>query len=297
MSDDVEYSVVDSEEEGESEWDDDHDAQQLYTQKSILWLCQEGLLPEARRRFEVLLMADNNNHAQLLKRQIFQVGNDGNYPLHEILMGGTSDTNAHALVVSILDFATEHHPQQCAAMLSRRPKSHLRTPLHWATWAGGNVDIELVQKLVRAYPEALILRDKPDKGRRTPLEIFDRYHLQINHLQTAAVSAYLKKAMQSWTRHRLRLTVHLAAHHYFGNNDNDNDNDTDNNLTPFDKSSGRNGIKPRPWFCLSVLGFLLQREMKPLVLHILGFVGKDAKVLDHHRSKKRATKKTKRKRK
>mmetsp|Transcript_5609 Transcript_5609/g.8517 ORF Transcript_5609/g.8517 Transcript_5609/m.8517 type:complete len:85 (+) Transcript_5609:152-406(+) len=48
-------------------------------------------------------------------------------------------------------------------------------------------------------------------------------------------------------------------------------------------SSQQQRMRPRSWFILSVLGYFMQREMKPLVLHILSFVGGDAKVCRRRR--------------
>jgi hypothetical protein len=286
MSEEEEQHIVESD-EAETWNDDEQDEDDSYesssstrvSSRSILWLCQEGLMSQARRRFDHLQEQENPTE---LHRQIFQVGHDGNYALHEILMGGTTDFDSHELVVSILTVAAEQ-PDNCRIMLKKQPKSHSRTALHWAAWEG-NIDVHIMRMLVSHYPEALVLRDKRDKGHRTPIEILQRYYANDRAGEVTDVLTYVEKSTKSWIQHRLRHTIYLAAHRYFV---------TDPNRKSFDKTHARNGIKPRPWFCLSVLGFLLQREMKPLVKHILEYVGKNAKV----KAVKQAASKKKRKRK
>ena len=63
--------------------------------------------------------------------------------------------------------------------------------------------------------------------------------------------------------------------------------------TPFNEQDRQlHRIRPKPWFVMSVLGDLLQREMKPLLKHILSFVGHNAKVEYDDNSKKRCSKTT-----
>ena len=149
--------------------------------RSILWLCQEGQLQLARKRFEWLVQqqrkeeeeeqqqqqqqqpqhasstaATTSSFQQQLFKEVFQVGQDKNYALHEILMGGTSDTNAYQLACHIMDYAfggqeetREDHvtlghtdpllhrtarDRAATKMLAARPPSHQRTALHWAAW-------------------------------------------------------------------------------------------------------------------------------------------------------------------
>jgi hypothetical protein len=297
--------------------------------RSILWLCQEGQLQLAIQRFDWLLQEQRKEHSATkgsfqaqLHKEVFQVGHDKNYPLHEILMGGTSDTNAYQLTRSIMDYAfgcseseesdrNQHNQrtlpaatrQAATKMLAARPPSHQRTALHWAAW--GNAKLEIVQALVRGYPEALLLRDKRNQNQRTPAEILKHYYYNphrnndnTSHPDTTKRD-YLEGCTTSWRQHRLRLAVHLSVHRYFPS-----PSSLDAvpctlppppPLTPFDPHDRKQThIKPKPWFVLSVLGSLVQREMKPLAVHILGYVGGQARVaqkaskVPRKRQKKRA---------
>jgi hypothetical protein len=208
-----------------------------------------------------------------LRNEVFQVDRDKNYALHEILMGGTSDRNAYAATLAILDISNKY-PLEQQKMLAATPPSHLRTPLHWAAW--GNAEMEILQALVKGNPEALIVRDKKSQGQRTPLEILKRYfgtNTALTQLDYRKVP-FLEIATASWISHRVGLALHLAANRYFGRIQRH-----ESRLVPFDKGHQKAaGIKPKPWFVLSVIGYLLQREMKPLALNILSYVGGNAKV-------------------
>lgn len=292
--------------------------------KTLLWLCQEGQLLVARQRFEARLgksrscrvtkeeeeeneeeEKENSNSSdkknarlyyQQLEKEVFQMAGRGdkNYPLHEILMGGTSDRNAYQLTLHILDFAKNcNHQQQCHHMLSTQPPSHQRTALHWAAW--GNAKLPILQSLVQGYPEALVLRDKPSHGNRTPLEILKHYYYNDTDESSGGRNTddktrlhYLEQCTQSWIQHRLRLTIHQCVLRYFApplstarvtSKPQDDQRQGISPLTPFDKNHRKMvNIKPKAWFVLSVLGSLVQREMKPLALHILGFTGGAAKM-------------------
>lgn len=276
MSSDEEY--LEDESTGiDSEWshedDENNDAQRMLGNRSILWLCQEGQIQLARQRFQRLLEdgRTDSGSIELLRKEVFQMGRDKNYALHEVLMGGTSDENAYALCLAILDFS-QNFPLERTKMLSCTPPSHRRTPLHWAAW--GNASMEILRALVKGNPEALLMRDKPTQGGRTPIEIMRRYfagHDGTN--RNDARIQYLEVAMASWISHRVRLSVLLCTNRFFGRHSNRTVR------TPFDKTDRRNAnMKPRPWFALSVIGFLLQREMKPIAMKIISYVGGNAKI-------------------
>eukprot|EP00957_Ditylum_brightwellii_P019422 1465564-Ditylum_brightwellii.AAC.1 len=176
-------------EHNSSECDDENweeEEEEEFKGKPLLWLVQEGLMPEACQRFENLHSSSSpsssNKDGISLNKQIFQVSReDGNYPLHEILMGGTQDSNARKLALMILDYGhaktikpTTFCAKDFIKMLSCQPKSHKRTCLHWAAWS--NSELIILQRLVWGYPEALLIPDAKDKGGRTPLEIYKRYH-------------------------------------------------------------------------------------------------------------------------
>jgi len=267
---------------------DDEDVSFRKTGRSMLWLCQEGQIQLARKRFE-WLQQQQDQEEQLFK-EIFHVGHDKNYALHEVLMGGTNDSNAYQLVRYILDYALQspeittndaantntstNRYMAARKMLAARPPSHQRTALHWAAW--GNARLELLQALVKGYPEALVLRDRRNQNERTPAEILKHYffsHDRRSQGSSVVVDTtrldYLQRCTASWIQHRLRLTVHLSIKHWFGTEA----------LTPFDnKDRQRSQIKPKAWFLLSLLGSLMQREMTTLVIHILGYLGHKARL-------------------
>ena len=286
-SDDEDWNEEESNEEesqssgGSSEWDEDAEEVSLRG-RTLLWLCQEGQIQYARRRFDSLLEAKKTDQ---LKREVFQAARDKNYPLHELLMGGTSDRNAYQLALQILDFC-KGHPNEFRTMLITQPPSHKRTPLAWATW--GNAKMEVLQPLALGNPEALVLKDTAG---RTPAEIL-RYYFCSNrnnnnnnsNNQPPAINSnpqltLLERLTKSWTQHRLRLAVHQCAVRYF----------VTDSLTPFDKAHRKDTkMSPKAWFVLSILGTLIQREMKPLLHRILQYTGGSAKIHSGKSKKKRA---------
>jgi hypothetical protein len=158
-----------------------------------------------------------------LKKEIFQVGRDNNYSLHEFLMGGTSDTNASALMEEILDMG-KLWKGSFLTMMNAQPPSHHRTSLHWAAW--GNATLPILRALVMANPEALVLRDGTSQGRRTPLEVFRRYFgSDPDRLFVREKLEFLDSATKNWTRYRLRLAIYKSAVLYFRKQ----------GLTPFDQ--------------------------------------------------------------
>eukprot|EP00934_Nitzschia_sp_Nitz4_P003178 Nitzschia sp. Nitz4//scaffold56_size114212//68885//69841//NITZ4_003955-RA/size114212-processed-gene-0.68-mRNA-1//-1//CDS//3329554721//3168//frame0 len=273
------------------EYNDGSDDDSLIHQlnRTILWLCQEGQIPAARQRFEQLLeqgQSDPANHQQLLK-EVFQMGRDRNYPLQEILMGGTSDRNSYALVLAILEFA-QSTPLQRNTLLLATPPSHGRTALHWATW--GNAKLEIIQALVRGNPEAMLLRDKPRHGGRTPREILVHYfgssRRRENETSTGLDSrvVYLEAMEKSWMEHRIRLAVWLCARRYFAPLTQEAKDSTPTIQTPFDQKCRKSvGIRPKPWFALSAIGYMLQREMTPLAIRITSYLGGNAAKLKRSR--------------
>lgn len=270
--------------------------------QTILWLCQEGQIRLARKRFDFLRKQEREGHGKEdrskiaeappdrfrgLQREVFQFDRgDKNYALHELLMGGTSDSNAYRLVLAILDYA-RGFPEQEAKLLSVQPPSHGRTALHWAAW--GNAPLEILQPLVKAYPQALLVLDRPRDRRefRTPPEIAKRYFgVESPRFR------YLQKVSDLWKIHRVQHAVHLCVLRTFGDKQ---DGTTarlpqDDMPQPFSaKDRKRLGIKPRAWFPLSVVAYLFQREMKPLAFQILSFLGTNASVNSQTRTKRRKT--------
>jgi len=80
------------------------------------------------------------------------------------------------------------------------------------------------------------------------------------------------------------------------------------NLTPFDSKDRRSTIivnhggknknkliTPKSWFVLSVIGYCMQREMNPLALHIISFIGHGAKGVSKKSSSKKTSKNKKKK--
>ena len=257
-----------------SEWEEDEEEASL-RQRSLLWLCREGQIRFAREKFDNLI---NENKQDQLRREIFQCGRgDRNYALHELLMGGTSDRNAYRLTLQLLQFSKEF-AEEHRSMLIMQPPSHKRTALHWAAWSNSSMGV--MEPLLQGNPEALALKDEAG---RTPLEIYHYYFCSRRNNHTPNPDdprlKYLERMTHSWTQHRLRLTVHKCLVRYF----------VTQALTPFDKKHRKEtSLTPRPWFVLSVLGTLIQSEMKPLVHRILQYVGGKAKLASaKSRSKKR----------
>lgn len=254
---------------------EENDDDILMSRKSLLFLCQEGQIKIARKRLLSLKNAGNMNQIQ---KEIFQVGRDKNYPLHEILMGGTSDTNALAMTEEILEIG-KSWKGPFLTMMNSQPPSHSRTPLHWAAW--GNATLPILRSIVTANPEALVLRDGVSQGSRTPLAIFLRYYFSAEARPSPPIfekNEYLERVTKEWKRHRLRLAIYKAAIWFFREQD----------LVPFNqKDRKENKIKPGPWFALSVIGDLRQREMQPLVWQILEFIGKGANAQSDSRKKRK----------
>ena len=301
----------------DEEYDDDsEEEEENFGNRSILWLCQEGQIKVARERFEKLLADSQNEEEDVgvvarrrppsartttssapskLQKEMYQIGNDKNYALHELLMGGTNDTNAHSLTILILESGKQWKGQYLT-MLVAQPPSHLRTPLHWAAW--GNASLHVLQTLVKANPEPLLMRDGKNQGNRTPLGILQHYYGPTSNRDTNNNSntsstpiqekiQYLQSATRSWIQHRVRLEIYKSAIWYFRH--------PENPLIPFCEKHRKRvaKVKPQPWFVLSIVGYLLQREIQPLVSRILSFVGKDAKGNSTNSKKKRKRKQTK----
>lgn len=279
----------DKEEEQEDEWNEDEsshasseweedDEEASLCGRSLLWLCQEGQIQFARRRFDTLF---NGKKMDQLKTEVFRVARDKNYVLHELLMGGTSDSNAYKLSIQLLEFCKEY-PNDYRQMLLTQPPSHKRTALHWAAW--GNAKMEILQPLAFGNPEALVLKDTAGQ---TPREVLHYYFCSSRNDNLPNPNdprlLLLERLATSWTKHRLRLTIHQCVARYF----------VTQQLTPFDKSHRKEtNMKPKAWFVLSILGTLLQREMKPLVHRILQYTGGSAKIAAKGKvRKKRASKK------
>ncbi|GFH54916.1 hypothetical protein CTEN210_11392 [Chaetoceros tenuissimus] len=289
MSDEEHIEEVDSEGvEGDDHSEYDEGSESSYSssddetdlvRRNLLFLCQEGQLRIANQRFDTLVQENNIDQ---LKREIFQTGTDRNTPLHEILCGGTSDSNAKALTEKILDIS-QQWTIPYRAMLIAQPPSHLRTALHWATW--GNSDISIIETLVNGNPEALVVRDRRNKGNRTATEIYSHYFIHRDRTggivseENKAKFEFLEKSMQKWVKQRVRNTVYASVLYYFRNQ----------SLTPFNQKDRKiAGIKPKPWFVLSTLGYLIQREITPLVSLVLSFIGKDAKIQGITKKRKRS---------
>ncbi|CAJ1961671.1 unnamed protein product [Cylindrotheca closterium] len=258
------------------ETDDDEEESNLIQKKTLLFLCQEGQIRLARRRLQLL---QKENEFDKLQKEVFQMGPDKNYPLHEVIMGGTLEDSSKNIIPELLEIG-----KQCKGpflvMLNAQPPSHGRTALHWAAW--GNASFDILRPLAMANPEALILRDGKTHGSRTPLEIFKRYHLpkpgNVWHEWAMKKLSFLETTTQLWTQHRLRLAVYKAVLYWFRHK----------SYSPFDKKGRKEtGITPKHWFYLSVMGYCLQREMEPLLWRILGFVGGSAQITKLTKRKRR----------
>jgi hypothetical protein len=291
-SDDDEEYVSDGAETSDSEWDDSDGEDERLGGRTLLWLCQEGQMDRALekvvgwdREHPVRVAAwstDNTSSShdaggggnRIPHQELFQKNTDGNYALHEVLMGGTADPSALALVRRLVARYRSDYPVESRIVFQTRPQSHGRTVLHWCAWGNNTSDVVLWKQIMLTYPESLCLRDDKAHGTRTPLEIAKHYW------PNSVATPLLERWTQNYLPYRLQRTVHLGAHRHF----------VTSALTPFDKNDRkRAGLAPRPWFVASVIGYSLQREMLGLALRILSFVGKGAKVSAGKKKKKKAS--------
>ncbi|KAG7362948.1 hypothetical protein IV203_026308 [Nitzschia inconspicua] len=201
---------VNSNDSSETDLNDQDD--EMATNRSILWLCQEGQLRLALQRFDNLKRQDQEK----LKQEIFQIGRDQNTALHEVLMGGTTERSSYRLAFQLVEHCRKHYPQEFRQSLSIRPPSHRRTPLHWAAW--GNAELGLVRFLALANPDALLMDDADG---RTPYQIFNRYFSQVRPTQDM-----LFRMTKGWRQSLIRRTIQKCVIRYF----------LQQQLRPFDKT-------------------------------------------------------------
>jgi hypothetical protein len=294
--DDEEYNMSDGADEGsddDSEWDDSDGEDESLGGRTLLWLCQEGQMDRALEKVigwdrehpvrGAAWRTNNPNSSndagdgeggyRILHQELFQKNADGNYALHEVLMGGTADPSALALVRRLVARYRSDYPVESRNVFLTRPQSHGRTVLHWCAWGNNTSDLLVWKQIMLTSPESLCLRDDKAHGTRTPLEIAKHYW------PNSVATPLLEQWTQNYLPYRLQRTVHLGAHRHF----------VTSALTPFDKHDRkRAGLAPRPWFVASVIGYSLQREMLGLALRILSFVGKGAKVSAGKKKKKKA---------
>jgi hypothetical protein len=249
--DDSSYRSSNDEEE------DDDDA----SNRSLLWLCQEGMISAALERVKRWdrdhppgsEMEEASVATAAIRRELFQKNADGHYALHEVLMGGTHPSAA-ALVERLVDRLQADYPEQSKAIFTARPGQHGRTLLHWCAW--GKAHVSVLRKILRAEPECLCMRDdaghtgRPRTNRRrtfengrTPLDLARRYWPDTE------ITAILERATADYVPHRVRRAVLLSATRHF----------VTDRRTPFDKLDRKEaGLTPRPWFVASCLGYALQ---------------------------------------
>jgi hypothetical protein len=270
-ADDSEYSSSDG--------DDDDDDEG----RSLLWLCQEGETARALirvRRWDseyplgVFRAKKDEKAASAVRRDMFRRGTGGNSVLHEILMGGVTNPEGSSadLVRRLVRRMRHDFSDEAGAIFEARPRPHGRTLLHWCAW--GNAHISITREVLLAHPESLCLRDRDTRhhSARTPLELAKRYWPEKR------ITSVLQRITETYLPYRVQFTIHLSVYRHY----------VTDNRAPFDKMDRkRAGMSPRPWFVASVLGYCIQREMKPLLLHILSFVGKGAKVYCAQNTKRR----------
>ena len=247
--------------------------------RTLLFLCEEGQLDKALERVRDWderyppgtatrisnasgMSKEEGADRSSIRRQLLQKSHGGNYCLHEILAGGTSGRSAPDLVQRLVRRCREDHPVESQRIFRAQPTaSYCRTLLHWCAW--GKTSPSILRPIMMAYPEAMCLRDDKSHGRRTPLDIAERYW------KDDAITALLRSSLETYLPFRLRLCVHLCIHRHF----------VTDRRTPFDKADRKEtGLTPRAWFVASIIGYALQREMKSLAKHIISFVGKKARI-------------------
>jgi len=275
---------------GEDEDDDSYSSssdESDSASRTLLFLCEEGQLDRALDRVRGWdeqyppgsAGADNMSKAESaadrssIRRQILQKSHGGNYCLHEVLAGGTSGRSAPDLVQRLVRRCREDYPLESQRIFRAQPKgSYCRTLLHWCSW--GKTSPAILRSIMMTYPEAMCLRDDKSHGRRTPLDIAERYW------KDDAITNLLRSSLETYLPFRLRLCVHLCIHRHF----------VTDRRTPFDKAGRKEtGLTPRAWFVASIIGYALQREMKSLGNHIISFVGTGAKIDGTRSAPKRKT--------
>lgn len=247
--------------------------------RTLLFLCEEGQLDKALERVRGWderyppgnatgstsasgMSKEEAADRSSIRRQLLQKSHGGNYCLHEILAGGTSGCSAPDLVQRLVRRCREDYPLESQRIFRAQPTaSYCRTLLHWCAW--GKTSPAILRPIMMTYPEAMCLRDDKSHGRRTPLDIAERYW------KDDAITALLRSSLETYLPFRLRRCVHLCIQRHF----------VTDRRTPFDKADRKEtGLTPRAWFVASIIGYALQREMKSLARHIISFVGKKAKV-------------------
>ena len=314
--DDGDLDDEDSESDNNSSDDDSSYAEKervfSATASSLHHLLQYRRIELAYERLQLLKQQDQNGDdgtTSTLLEEIFDLGEYDEYPIHVCLRTSmqlrTSSERecTYKFITEIIHRVQEYSRVDAWDML-------LGTfPVHKVI--GGGHDYRTLTAIIKACPEALVQKgDDYYTSDKTPLEYLDRLfklsqRISIQPItpeQNSLARDYIQRNATSWTQHRLRLSLYQIVKYYFlGDNNSissssscsrrnyqkcttttsttDKTNARSLVLTPFNEQDRElYNISPQPWFAISVLGDLLQREMKPLMQHILSFVGYDAKV-------------------
>ena len=268
------YSDADEDDEDD---DDSYSDESDSSSRTLLFLCEEGQLDRALERVkswddqyppgstasaDTMDKAESAADRSSIRRQILQKSHGGNYCLHEILAGGTSGRSAPDLVQRLVRRCMEDYPVESQRIFRAQPKgSHCRTLLHWCAWC--KTSPAILRPIMMAYPEAMCLRDDKSHGRRTPLDIAERYW------KDDPITGLLRSSLETYLPFRLRFCLHSCIYRHF----------VTDRRTPFDRADRKEtGLTPRAWFVASIIGFALQREMKSLANNIISFVGRGAKI-------------------
>ena len=282
------YTYSDADEDDD---DDSYSDESDSSSRTLLFLCEEGQLDRALERVRSwdgqyppgsAAGADSTDKAESaadrssIRRQMLQKSHGGNYCLHEILAGGTSGRSAPDLVQRLVRRCREDYPVESQRVFRAQPKgSHCRTLLHWCAWC--KTSPAILTPIMMAYPEAMCLRDDKSHGRRTPLDIAERYW------KDDAITGLLRSSLETYLPFRLRFCLHSCIYRHF----------VTDRRTPFDRADRKEtGLTPRAWFVASIIGFALQREMKSLANNIISFVGRGAKIDGMRSAPKRKRKET-----
>ena len=240
----------------EASWEEEEDDN---ADKDLLWLCEEGMLELALNKVRAWDEEEENSSLQEQHlHDIFKTNADGNTALHEILMGGSNEAFGTELVERLLRRVDSADPQRRRALLERRPPSHSRTLLHWAAW--GKCDADVAKHLIRAHPQGLVVTDGPRHGRRTPVEIAQRYW------PDAPVARLLERCTTSYRHWECQYTIHLCVNRLLGGR-------TAKNSKPLSFEPHLQKTRNKSMLAANIIGYALQREMMGLALHILSFCG------------------------
>ena len=159
------------------------------------------------------------------------------------------------------------HPRTTAIFMAQ-PKNGL--PILHVCAQQANIPPRLFRMVIQICPEAMYLPVTYEGScDRTPLDFLDG--------QCSNLEGILKTSLRSYLYDRVRICVYLCVTKLFLRKKTRWKIRPRRAWIPFDDVDRRKaGLTPRSWFIASVLGYILQREMKDIALLILSYARCDA---------------------